>query len=290
MKAVILGALVFIIAGCSELKRSNPTDPAAGNYVGLHYVGELGQFVNLTDMEIAQSSGQAYIFGTDDAQKITVKYDLNGTYIKYWETQDLPKGICADSASNIYIVDVANYIEIYTADGVTLGQFHFATGTGGGKIACDADYLYATTASPPKIYKYVLNTVATPNPTPVASWGVEGICDGCYSVISAVETDMAGNLIIADSGLNRITITDSAGNFIKKIELVDALQGLSVSGGSIYVPGINGIKQYDYNGTLLKTYADYGEGKGKVTAVAPMVIYDKQIFIGDVVSIKVFKP
>jgi len=130
------------------------------------------------------------------------QYDLNGTFVRTWQTNasssSYLNGLASDSDGSIYAFDVYNQqVSKFTSTG-TIVKTWGAYGTGDGQFSGDSGYSRSRTSkSGSSIY---------------------------YRPSNLIAVDSKKNVYVADYGNQRIQIFDSNGNFLRKF----GSQGLSI--------------------------------------------------------------
>ena len=273
------------------MKRVNPTDPEASNYVGMHYTGSIGDVSEVADFK----AYGGYIYIIDKISALLYCYNSNGD--EEWETEPdvfvSPKGVYLDN-SYIYVLDVngtsgptGNTLTVISTAG-SLADFGVNLAADAHKIIVDGNYIY--TAGTDTITKY--NKTILANMLTVADTiGSSGTADGQFMEISDICFNGDTEIVVADSALDRISFLNLNGGFLRKIEPGTDIKGIAVKDGILYVPCAAGIVEYSCaNGNKLKTWADYGEGNGKVIKPSLIDIMESKVYVENGTSIKVFEP
>ena len=280
-------AAVVLMTGCTALNRTNPTDPKAGNYEGLHYTGSIGSFTALSDIKVQEPNT---VWCTDSVTSDVFSYQKDGdeNFMLYSPNIIAPSGICADS-NYFYLVNadtayhnLERFNPAYVTD-TTVTQPPLYASIALKKCALNGTSIYLTDSNT----VYVFDTSA--NAMTGVSWQVS---PAPGADITDVKTDAGGNVIVADSNSNDIFVYSSAGNLISSFQYSFSIQGIALSGSYIYTPGSSGLHVINYPAlTEAKVLANYGQGNGKVDAPGPCDAFaDGTILVGDVTTIKVFAP
>jgi hypothetical protein len=317
MKKIFLIAFCFALAGCTPVDRKNPTDPQASNYIGWHYLGEIGEFTALSDFAVVLSVPiddsstvqKPYIMCVDRAAGTLSQYLLeDGTYIGYIANYPLPapqtfinpSGICALNGF-IYITDQdpSNSIGIDAFDTTTYNNFWGASGASvapGYKIAGLGSTLYIAVSKTAAVSMYTPDTVnktysAAVPWTMVTNPATDGYIS-CISDISAPDVSPLNTIMIVDSDINRISFFTPSGGFLSKIDMNTPIIGAACYNNTIYVPSTAGIIKVSYvSGNVIGTIANYGEGNGRIGGPAQIRLSPSNngILVNNGTSIKYFE-
>ena len=115
-------------------------------------------------------------------------------------------------------------------------------------------------------------TVCTINEDYVTEFGSYGEGNGQFIWPSSIALDKDENIYIADEWLNRITVYDSNGEFIRKWGEpganqgeIDGPAGLAISGNSIYVSDSrnNRIQKFSLDGKFESSFGESGDKAGQ---------------------------
>ena len=115
-------------------------------------------------------------------------------------------------------------------------------------------------------------TVCTINEDYVTEFGSYGEGDGQFIWPSSIALDKDENIYIADEWLNRITVYDSNGEFIRKWGEpganqgeIDGPAGLAISGNSIYVSDRrnNRVQKFSLDGKFESSFGESGDKAGQ---------------------------
>jgi len=288
--------IAALAAGCTPLDKKNPTDPKAGNYVGMHYEGAIGDSTqtSLSDFTVRGSE----ILALDKDRNMLYEYSMDGQTLYFGPDEppavfSAPTGICSDS-SYIYIVDNSadSNIKLLQMSGsaVTVTAMSKLEPYTPFKCAVSASYLY--TVSQTIAYRYNL-----PNIDSELTWDGSGPSTAPFSSISDIKVHTLGGtteVLVVDSTVKRISIfveTPTIMYLSRKFDLSYNVKGIGVSDSYIYIPSDDGIHKIDYNtGAEIITFAGYGEGAGKVMQPGPCGVYGSMVLAGDGNRIKVFGP
>ena len=290
-KLILFIAAVVLFLSCKALDRINPTDPKSGDkYIGISYKNEFGEFSTLLDFALLGTD----IYAVETGSSNIYKYDQEGTLKSYWAAGVTnTTGVCCD-AGYIYIpAEAAGSRWVFLFDPMLSPAGQFPTINNTRLIASDNTNLYITTDEP-KIYKYIPGgTTFAPSGVTI---GAMGTADGEFQKISDIKVHFAsGNIpdaiIVADSILDRISIFDLNGNYLRKIEPGFDIIGVGVRGNTLFVPNKNGVYEISYlTGAVTKKWGDYGEGNGKITAPDLCEAAAGFVLIGAESTIKKFAP
>lgn len=281
-------ALLLLFAalfnGCTSLDRVNPTDPAAGSkYVGMHYLGSIGEFSKLDDFMVMNDS----IWCVDSITEKVYKYLINGDLDYSFDNGGItaPTGICSDGTyfyvadndmifRNIKRFDPSNVSSTATVQLLTNPSSYLFI-----KCAASVSYIFAATAT--DVYRFDNSNNVLPS----------FLCGGFTSISAIKYNSAAGELVIADKGTKTISFYNSSGTLIRQYPFTFDIVGFGIKDNYLYVPCSLGLKQYFYDsGTLVKTFADFGEGSGKITAAGACATYGNYVLVGTGTVIKYFGP
>jgi hypothetical protein len=197
-------------------------------------------------------------------------------------------------AGNNYIIDNIS-IDAYQIDNLTAWS---DTGVTGDKILAYGSMLYVAKSDPPAVSRF---TESSHVYSPAGTWSItkgDTTCAYCMSYISGMAAGTAGEILLADLVLKRISVFNaSTGAWIRNIDVGYAPAGMVLYNNStLYVPCAAGILRINYTtGAVIDTIANYGEGNGKVAKPGPIALYTnpsdgkKYIFAGSDTFIKVFE-
>ena len=127
---------------------------------------------------------------------------------------------------------------------------------------CIRDSLYAATDTTVIVFDIAANSITA-------------LSKGGFISISEIKYNSDTNdVAIADSGTKKITICDLNLGYKREIAFIEEIKGFGIKGNNLYVPTGTGVQQYNYNtGVFIKTFANFGEGAGKIIAPAICDIY-----------------
>lgn len=292
-KLIYLLFIVFI--ACTPLDKTNPTDPGGKNYIGWHYIGEIGEFKNLTDFTIANS----IIYAVDSVEQSVHLYNIDGSFLFKIVNNPTPPAIfvyptgITTNNEKLYVIDHQEGAELDTFDIASLFTpspivASYDLQNNGDKITVLNNELYVSTMSPPTVDVYEL-TGGTSKRSFTIKIGTEYDC--LLKISDIIANNTTGEILIADSDLDRIAIYNTSGNFIRKIDIGKDIKGIAIKGNRLYVPTKDGILRIDYNtGQIIDTVANYGEGNGRVTKPDIIRLYgNNYILVGNTTSIKYFQ-
>lgn len=273
---------------CTPLDRKNPTDPAASNYEGMHYIGSIGDFSGLGDFMVMGG----YIWCVETSTDRIYKYNLSGDSGSYFINLNVhsPTGICNDGIL-FYVADsdaVVNNLKRFDPADMsnTQARLPFYQSLAFIKCAASPSYLFAATAT--EVYRF--DTAG--NTMSVGVVYGDNLPGEALSTVSDIEYNAAtGEVIVADSGADRLIILSPDLTFIRDMVFTYDITGFAVKGNIVYVPASDGIKKYYYDsGVVAGDFANYGEGYGMITAAGPCAVYGDYVLVGTGTAIKVFGP
>lgn len=305
MKKFFILLFCFMLAGCTPVERNNPTDPKSPNYDGWTFLGEVGNFTQLSDFVIVYNTPPVsdYIYCLDTGNKSLSRYLVDGTYDNILITNlpppatpifYQPSSICllngylytVDSAEPVinafYLTSLSGYTANIAAPGNRIASCNTSLHTS----------LYVAVSSTPAVYEYTSDTTGQTytlqNQWTTLSGTVTTISDiEIHSNTSTAVTDV----MIVDPVMKKLDFFDLSGNFEKSINVGTDIIGAASYNDNIYVPTSNGIMIIDYNGVnKTRMIANYGDGNGKIIKPAIIKLYGTQyIFVNNDTSIKYFQ-
>ncbi|MFW6211018.1 MAG: hypothetical protein ACOC4H_02745 [bacterium] len=289
MKKILIPMLIILSVNtaCSELSRSNPTDPQSDNYIGITYKYSIGDFTGLADFTMDETG---HIFAIDAVSEVLYKYMNDGTLI--WSTSSLyssPTGICTDN-SYVYMVKSGNSVlAISTAiDENTTDWFSFTLEKSGGKnIQTNGSGRIFVSNPQENIIEYY-----TINGSSGSYSGKFGPVLGPAELSGLVWIRYSGGKIFAGEESGDITVIDAAtGSYIKKIDTEMEINFFTVKNDAIIIPSAGGVSEFSYtSGSKLRTWGDFGNGSGRINAPGPAEKFNNDIYIGTEGTIKKFGP
>lgn len=292
-----LPVIFILFLACTPLNRTNPTDPNGDDYIGWHYIGEIGEFKNLTDFIIANST----IYAVDSVEESVHLYNIDGSFLLKIVNPMTPPYVfvyptgVTENKEMLYVIDHQNGAELDTFDIPSLFTSSPVVASydleyNGDKITVLNDKLYVATMSPPEVNVYGLT-----GGTSELTFNITvGICDDCLSKISDIiaNDNIPGEILIADSDLDRISVYNaSTGNFIKKIDIGRDIKGIAIKSNRLYVPTQDGILRINYDtGQIIDIIANYGDGNGRITEPGIIRLYgNNYILVENTTRIKYFQ-
>lgn len=192
---------------------------------------------------------------TDDAPALAP--GTTGAFVRKWGQAgsgngdlQLPTGIGADGAGNVFVVDANNNrVQLFDATGTYVRQW--PTSALGGAVD-GLGHFYTGSNS---VFKYDASG------TQLTTWPAGA------NTAQALAADRAGNVYVADSGLNRVAKFDSSGNTVKRwgstgsgTGQFNAPRGIAVDEtGNVYVSDFNNnrIQKFDSSGTFLTQWTGF---------------------------------
>ncbi len=286
---MIIIAAALIISSCAELKRANPTDPEASNYEGLHYKGSITGFSGIYD--ICTDAGKTY---TSDSSKRVFCHLYNGDMEwNFGETVfNAPVSVCATGVT-LAVADTGagNYLRFFdlTTFGGSISYFDVSAPYVPGKIRSNGNNFFVTAPQESKVYVYDMHLSNFLSPQ---SFGTPGTGDGQFLQISDIQVT-AGEVFVADSQTGKISVFSASApfTFLRAFNTFAGIKGFIVKNLSVLVPSSAGLKEYNHlTGAPVKTYANYGQGNGKVTKPSWAGINGDMILIENNTEIKEFIP
>ena len=154
------------------------------------------------------------LFVADTLHNRLVKIDQSGNLLGSISI-GFPIAVTADGVGGVYLAAAGGAVNKYDSSGAPVwtvqGLPTQAQPSYAAAIALDSlGYLYQTDAANNKIYKYDRNGVY------VTSFGTSGTKRGQFNAPQGIFVEPSGNILVADTGNQRVQKLDSAGNFLMK--------------------------------------------------------------------------
>jgi streptogramin lyase len=214
------------------------------------------------------------VYIADTANNRIQKFTSDGNFIKKWGSKGIgdslfinPQGIAVDAGGYVYVVDNGNScIKKYTSDGNFVKKWG-SKGTGDSQL-----------------------TFRLPS--------VDGTNDPLYS--SDISVDAEGNILVVDTGNNRIQKFTSDGDFINKwgsqgsgVGQFNMPTGIAIdSNNNVYVTdtGNNRIQKFTSDFSLIKQWGSSGSGDGQFNDPEGVVIdAEGNVYISDRLNYRIQK-
>jgi|GEM_PF-2059537 len=286
-KFLLFAALALFVASCSELKRANPTDPEASNYEGIHYNGSVTGFTGIYD--IYADSGKLYV--SDSSKKVYSYLSNNDMEWNFGETVFTnPVSVCAVGVT-LAVADTGagNYLHFFdlTTFGGAISYNTMSLSYAPGKVRSNGTSIYVTDPVNSMVHGYDMHFSNFASPL---SFGGIGTGTGQFLQISDIQVT-ATEVFVSDSQAGKISVFTTGGAYLRSFETFTGIRGFVVRDGSVFVPSTAGIKEYNHsNGALIKTYANYGEGSGRVIKASWAAGSGSRLLIENNSDIKEFIP
>ena len=204
------------------------------------------------------------------------KFTADGTFMTKWGSFgsgdgqfNLPFGVAADFADNIYVADFNNHrIQKFTSNGIFVTKWG-ASGSENGKFLGPIDvaidllgFVYVADSANHRIQKFTNDGVF------VAKWGSFGSGNGQFNFPRGITVDFEGNAYVSDSENQRIQKFTSDGVFITKWGMNPAgfPRGIATDQfGGIYIANRNfhRVSKFMNNGTFVTAWGFRGSGNGQ---------------------------
>ena len=290
MKKAYLALIITVaaaVSGCTPLDRVNPTDPKAGNYVGMHYMGSIGDFALLEDFTVLGSD----IWCADSVNNRIYKYTINGDLDFSFTGGGLtsPTGIGNDGTffyaadSDTIFRNLKRFDPAYVSNTAQAQLPNYSSIYSFVKCAASTAYVFAATTT--AVYRF--DSIANSLTAAVSTYPFTNITDVKYN--SALN-----EVVVADDGANNKRIVRLDANLVyggNKIDFIEDIYGFGIKGNYIFVPTATGIHQLYYDtGVEIKKFADYGEGSGKIISAGTCDTYNDEVLVGTGSTIKCFGP
>lgn len=192
-----------------------------------------------------------------------------------------PRGITVDSFDNVYVVDSGNsqikkfdsagkFLLSWGSFGDEYGQFKNPTG-----IFTDKKYVYVADTGNARIQKF------DKNGNFVHVWGSFGDEPGMFHTPVSLAADNSGDLFVSDSGINKVLVFNSDGQYKDEIKSLLTISAKFSSSNFIVfdsrnnfyiVSNDNRVLQYSSIGTFIKSFGTTGDGRGQFNKPSSIAI------------------
>jgi DNA-binding beta-propeller fold protein YncE len=184
-----------------------------------------------------------------------------------------PRGIAADEAKNIYVVDTnAHRVQVFKPDSTFITSWGGPGSAGGrfdfpNRIAADENgNLYVVDAGNHRVQKFL------PDGTFLTEWGSEGTGEGDFKVPQGIAV-RDGHVYVTDCFTHRIQSFTTDGTFVSAwgrhgggTGELNCPMGIAVDGGgTVYVSECHNhrVQGFTAGGNPLFTWGSYGDGDGE---------------------------
>jgi DNA-binding beta-propeller fold protein YncE len=239
------------------------------------------------------SKGNAWV--ADTAHSRVQEFNSAGEFVSQFGAVEVPKGIALDSEGHIWVVARAKVREFKTngelilafgGSGTGNGQFGSAEGIAIGPSG--NVWVVERTESLESLEK---TRVQKFNSSGVyqSQFGKKGTGNGEFESPQGIAIDSEGNILIADTGNNRIQEFNSAGEFVRKYsgEGENALKspaGVAIdSEGKVWVSdtGNNRIERFSAKGAFLSRFGAYGPNDGQFSEPRGIAVSGSNLWVAD---------
>lgn len=134
-------------------------------------------------------------------------------------------------------------------------------------------------------------TMCTLHEDYIREFGSHGEGDGQFVWPTSIALDQAGNVYVADEWLNRISIYDRDGKFLRKWGQagsgngeLNKPAGLAISGGTIFISdsGNHRVQKFALDGTYQGQFGSFGSDKGQFNMPWGMALdQDGNVYVAD---------
>lgn len=293
MKKFIISILtVVLFLSCSELKRNNPYDPAAENYIKITYKGEVwypsnteifSMIINkgIPVLAALKTDGPGYcvikLLDNNNARLIGSTGSVQGTFTSITD-------LCNDDSDNIYIVDSKPYVQVMDInENFTWWPIIYTAGIGALSIEFFNNYVYITNNLDKKILKYQTNG------TFVDSKTLSITANGDFSP-GRIFKSSTNIFIINQNKKNEILKMnenlDIIEDIVFKSEILDGVK----TDNEMQLLSEKAVFKVDSNLNILLKWGDFGEGPGRVLN-GKLITYNpvnRYVYILDGSSLKMF--
>jgi DNA-binding beta-propeller fold protein YncE len=222
------------------------------------------------------------------------KFEGSGKFITKWGSLSpldtgfvRPNGIAVDASGNVYVADLLhNYIQEFSGDGAFLSKI------GGDRIFIASDVAIGGWGRIYAADEFDGCVLVYRNGEYYKQWGTPGPGDGQFSGICGVAVDGNGNVLVADTGYDRVQKFNSGGTFLMKWGSSGPGDGqfngpyrIAVDvNNNVYVvdQGNNRIQKFDANGTYLTQWGSLGSGDGQFNSPSGIAVdWSGNIYVVD---------
>ena len=238
------------------------------------------------------SSNNVYV--ADNGNDRVQKFSSTGAFLAKWGSNGPadgqfgvpgPTAVATDPAGNVYVADhgsplepVNDRIQKFTSSGAFITKWG-SHGTGPNQfrgpagVAVDsAGAVYVADYDPSSFDNHRVKKFSSTGAF-ITQWGSFGSGDGQFREPTAVATDPAGNVYVADSGNHRIQRFSSTGAFVTKWGGFGSGEGqfnvpcavATDSAGNVYVAdnGNDRVQKFSSTGAFITEWGGRGSGDGQ---------------------------
>ncbi|MFP4466310.1 MAG: hypothetical protein ACLFP1_04600 [Candidatus Goldiibacteriota bacterium] len=251
---VVLAVFIITAVSCRELSRTNPYDPAAENYIGITYYGEVLYPADLTIKKMLYIQDELIFAGKKNSVHGIVK-GVSGTARGGF---DAIYDICPDSTGKIYAVHNESSVAVMDTAGF-FSEFVISADPGDKRMYIEHidSHIFISSENESVIEKYSLSGA------PAGAVNITATAEGYFK---------PGRLFTNGEFLYTVNILDkkqvmrlnSDLTFNMLIELSFEVKDGEKRGDRLQLLSVSGIKTADYSLNIEKTWGDFGEGPGRI--------------------------
>jgi sugar lactone lactonase YvrE len=239
------------------------------------------------------SEGNAWV--ADTAHSRVQEFNSAGEFVSQFGVENEPNGIALDAAGHIWVVSNQKVREFKTngelilsfgSSGTGNGQFGSAQGIAigpSGNVWVVEKIVVSETLEKTRVQKFNSSGVYQ------SQFGKAGTGNGEFKSPEGIAIDSEGNILIADTGNNRIQEFNSAGEFVRKYsgEGENALKspsGVAIdSEGKVWVTdsGNNRIERFSSKGAFLSKFGAYGPNDGQFFEPRGIAVSGSNLWVAD---------
>ncbi len=253
--ACVIFVLLIVFSGCKELKRTNPMDPEADNYIGISYKGSVSYPAAASIKAMDAALGELVFGASYPGYGDCVIRGLSG----------LPQGtftqitdVCADDFGNIYAVDHTANITVVSPAG-TVSQFGLNIINGIDTLSVEwfNNEVYVSGSFDRTIISYTASGVQS------HSTAITVTASGYFTPGRIFASD---NYIYAADRSDPKRVVRFSPSLTGATEFklsAAAVDGCSYKGGLLVLNG-QSVMQCDEDLKVIKTWGNMGEGPGLI--------------------------
>lgn len=292
MKKLYIPIIIMILfLSCKELKRNNPYDPSAENYIKITYKGDVWYPPNTEIKSIIINNNIPVIAAnkTDGPGYCIIKlYDktahIIGSTGSVLGTFTDITDICSDTSDNIYIVDSKPYVQVMDkSENFTWWSISYTAGIGTLSIECFNNNIFITNNLDKSILKYQKDGVIIDSKIITATANglfVPGRIFKSSTHLFIINQIKKTEIIKMDEDLNIID------NIIFRSEVID---GVNID-GQLQLLTEKAVFKVDNNMIILLKWGDFGEGPGRILN-GKLITFNPQnkyVYVLDGATLKMF--
>jgi len=241
------------------------------------------------------SKGNAWV--ADTAHSRVQEFNSAGEFVSQFGAVESPNGIALDAEGHIWVVAKTKVREFKT-NGELIQSFG-SSGTGNGQFSILQGIAIGPSGNVWVVEKGEISEslggekvrVQKFNSSGVyqSQFGKEGTGNGEFKSPQAISIDSEGNILIADTGNNRIQEFTSAGEFVRKYSgegenALNSPTGVTIdSEGKVWVSdsGNNRIERFSSKGAFLSKFGAYGPNDGQFVEPRGIAVSGSSLWVAD---------